>query len=175
MYIAKLNDIMYRTRFECKFHVANTSEVFAVETILDSGCANTMLPLRFAKKSGGIALPLKKEINIAGNSGEAQAYIIPKIEINGYILTHIFVFAANYRKELYDKMLLGLNVLNNLRYTVDRAAGKLEFIESVPESIPGKAFPYRNYFDDFGNYVMLTDNFIEDVINNKNPRSQFNI
>ncbi|MCL2189786.1 MAG: retroviral-like aspartic protease family protein [Defluviitaleaceae bacterium] len=164
MYIAKLNaTVMYRTRFESKFYVGNTAEVFAVETILDSGCANTMLPLRFAKKSGGLALPLKKNINIAGNSGEAQGYIIPKIEIGGYVFTDVFVYAANYRNELSDKMLLGLNVINNLRYTIDRAAGNLEFTERLHDSLPNQAFPYRNYFDDVGNYVMLS----EDMVNTK--------
>lgn len=164
MHIEKLHDITYRTRIGCKFYVANKAEVFTVETIVDSGCANTLLPLKFAKKSEGIALPLKKKISIAGNSGEAQAYIIPKIEFGGHEFTQVFVFAANYRNELSERMLLGLNVLNNLRYTVDRTAGQFEFVENISDSLPSKKFPYRNYFDDFGKYVMLGDDIINVVI-----------
>jgi predicted aspartyl protease len=133
---------------------------FNVEAIVDSGCANTLLPLWAAKRCGGIALPLKRAINIAGNSREAQAYIIPKFEFGGYIASDVFVYAAGFQEELKDRMLLGLNVLNNLRHTIDRAKGQFEFTECVPDWIPNKAFPYRNYFDDFGNYVMLGDDII---------------
>ena len=164
MYIAKLHDIMCRIRFDCKFYQsAESSDTFRVEAIIDSGCINTLLPLRVAHKSGGIALPLKKQINIAGNSREANAYIIPKFEFGGYVFTHVFVFAADYQKELKNRMLLGLNVLNNLRYTVDRAAGQFEFVELLPESLARKDFPYRNYFDDYGNYVMLSDDIITEL------------
>jgi len=162
VYIAKLDDIIYRTRFKCNFyHSAVSVSTFKIETIVDSGCANTLLPLKVAQQCGGIALPLKKEVSIAGNSREAQAYIIPKLEFGGFVFTHIFVFAAEFQRELKHRMLLGLNVLNNLRYTVDRAAGEFEFVERLPESLTRKDFPYRNYFDDFGNYVMLGDNFVD--------------
>ena len=39
------------------------------------------------------------------------------------------------------------------------------FSESIPVTVPNQASPYRNYFDDFGNYVMLTDEYIENVMN----------
>lgn len=163
MYIVKLDDIMYRTRFKCNFYrSAASTDTFKIETIVDSGCANTLLPLKVAHQCGGIALPLKKEVNIAGNSREACAYIIPKLEFGGYIFTHVFVFAAEFQRELKHRMLLGLNVLNNLRYTVDRDAGLFEFVERLPKSLKRKDFPYRNYFDDFGNYVMLGDAYVDE-------------
>jgi hypothetical protein len=161
VYIVQLDDIMYRTRFKCYFyHLTNPTNKFKIETIVDSGCANTLLPLCAAKKCGGIALPLKKYVNIAGNSREAQAYIIPKFEFGGFMFTNVFAFVAEFQRELKERMLLGLNVLNNLRYTVDRDAGEFEFVERLPKSLKQKNFPYRNYFDDFGNYVMLSDNFV---------------
>ena len=162
MYIAKLNDIMYRTMFECTFfYFPDTADSFNIDVIVDSGCVNTLLPLWVAIECQGLALPMKRRINIAGNSRVAQAYIIPKFEIGGYIFTNIFVYAAEFEKELEDRMLLGLNVLNNLRHTIDRSKGQFEFIECLPDSIPNKSFPYRNYFDDFGNYVLLGDDIIE--------------
>jgi hypothetical protein len=158
VHIEKLHDIVYRTRFDSRFFRSDGSaKTFVVETIVDSGCANTLLPLKFARRCGGIALPLKKTVNIAGNSREAQAYIIPKLEIGGFVFTNIFVFAAEFQRELSERMLLGLNVLNNLRYTVDRDAGEFEFAERLPKSLAQNNFPYRNYFDDFGNYVMLSE------------------
>jgi hypothetical protein len=90
----------------------------------------------------------------------ARAYIVPRLEFGDYIFKHVFVFAAEFQKELKDRMLLGLNVLNNLRYTIDRATGQFEFAEHLPKSLARSDFPYRNYFDDFGNYVMLDDNAI---------------
>ena len=162
MYIAKLHDIMYRTRIDSKFFQPDGSKkTFVVETIVDSGCANTLLPLKVAQRCGGIALPLKKAVNIAGNSREAQAYIIPKFEFGGFVFTNVFVFAAEFQKELRNRMLLGLNVLNNLRYMVDRDAGNFEFIERLPKSLPRNDVPYRNYFDDLGNYVMLSNDFVD--------------
>ena len=92
---------MYRTRFDCTFFdVFVSMKEFNVETIIDSGCANTLLPLWAAKRCGGLALPLKRVINIAGNSREAQAYIIPKFEFGGYQATDVFVYAAAFEKEL---------------------------------------------------------------------------
>ena len=85
------------------------------------------------------------------------AYIVPKFEFGGFMFTNVFVFAAEFQRELKERMLLGLNVLNNLRYIVDRDAGEFQFIERLPKSLAQKNFPYRNYFDDFGNYVMLSD------------------
>ena len=162
MYIATLHNIMYRTRFDCTFYdVFDSMTKFNVETIVDSGCANTLLPLWAAKRCGGLALPLKRVVNIAGNSREAQAYIIPKFDFGGYTASDVFVYAAGFQRELKNRMLLGLNVLNNLRHTIDRAKGQFEFIECLPDSIPNKSFPYLNYFDDFGNYVLLGDDIIE--------------
>ena len=161
MHIAKLHDIMCRTRFDCNFyHSAESADKLEIEVIVDSGCANTLLPLWVAQECGGIELPLKKEINIAGNSRVAQAYMIPKLEFGGCVFTNVFVFAAEFRRELKERMLLGLNVLNNLRYTVDRDAGDFEFTERLPKSLPKMEFPYRNYFDDNGDYVMLSDDFV---------------
>ena len=162
MHIVKLDDIVYRTRFKCNFyHSGESNKTFLVEVIVDSGCANTLLPLRVAHQCGGVELPLKKEVNIAGNSREANAYIIPKLEFGGHEFNHVFVYAAEFQRELKHRMLLGLNVLNNLRYTVDRSSGEFEFIERIPKSLTNKDFPYRNYFDDFGNYVMLDDDVID--------------
>jgi len=162
VYIVKLNEIMHRTMFECAFFYSpDTAESFNVDVIVDSGCVNTLLPLWIAIECQGIALPMKRRISIAGNSREAQAYIIPKFEIAGYTFYNVFVYAAEFEKELENRMLLGLNVLNNLRHTTDCAKKQFEFIECIPESIPNKSFPYRNYFDDFGNYVLLGDDIIE--------------
>jgi hypothetical protein len=148
--------------FDCLFFKSpDVAKPFTVDAIVDSGCVNTLLPLWVAMKCQAIALPMKRRINIAGNSREAQAYIIPKFEIGGYTFSNVFVFAAEFEKELKNRMLLGLNVLNNLRHTTDRAKEQFEFIECIPNSIPNKSFPYRNYFDDFGNYVLLGDDVIE--------------
>jgi len=103
---------------------------------------------------------LKRIVNIAENSREAQAYIIPKFDFGGYTASDVFVYAARFQRELKNRMLLGLNVLNNLRHTTDRVKGQFEFIECLPDSTPNKAFPYRNYFDDSGNYVMLDNDVI---------------
>lgn len=139
----------------------DAADSFNVDVIVDSGCVNTLLPLWVAMVCQGIALLMKRRISIAGNSREAQAYIIPKFEIGGYTFSNVFVFAAEFEKELEARMLLGLNVLNNLRHTTDRAKEQFEFIECIPNSIPNKSFPYRNYFDDFGNYVLLGDDIVE--------------
>ena len=161
-YQTELLNTPYRVLINCIFRTKTTESshdnVTDIEAIVDSGCANTLLPLWVAKACGGLPLPMIRMVRVAGNTTKAQAFVIPEIEIGDFTLKSVMVLAADFQGELEDRMLLGPNVMNNWRFTVDRSVGKtgvFEFEEKIPGIVPRKDVPYRNYFDNAGKYILL--------------------
>jgi hypothetical protein len=115
-----------------------------------------MIPSKLAFTSG-IPLNMKRSIVIGASVIETEAFIIERIKIDSLEMNSVFMLAANFKGELADTVLLGLNVLNNWKYTVHRRDNLIEFNESYPDMIPNNTNPYRNYFDSYGRYVLAQE------------------
>ena len=118
-----------------------------IKCIIDTGCATTMLDADLAKRYG-VKLPETTSINIANKRYEAQAYKLHKLFIGNLELDNVFVLGADFDidAELRSGMLLGLNVLNNLMYCVDRNKNEISVKENIFDAIPDKNYPYLHWF-----------------------------
>ena len=118
-----------------------------IKCLIDTGCSTTMLDADLAKRFGA-KLEESTAINLSNKQYVAQAYRIHKLLIGSLELVNVFVFAAQFdiANELYYGMLLGLNVLNNLRYCVDRNENTISIQENIFNGIPDKNYPYLHWF-----------------------------
>jgi len=92
--------------------------------IFDTGSPNTMITVRLAKDLGLKAVSSKiYDVNIAGRSVKCVVTVLPEMTIGGITISDIRVLVGLNASEWRDTMLLGLNVLNYFKYTVDRAIG----------------------------------------------------
>lgn len=123
---------------------------------LDSGCYNTMVPKYFAETSGR-PLGFKHGYKIGGAVVEAQAYSIEKIKIGDVVLERVVAFAADYGGDFASDIILGTNVMNNWRMTIDKKANTFQFCENPLDDLPNKKYIYQNYFDKTGNYVCIQE------------------
>ena len=155
LYEVKLEPVLYREIIFARFFQKDT-EVDKCTVIIDSGCPNSLIPLKYAKRFGQ-KLPFKRLIKIAGNEREAILYSLDGIKIGDFILNDVIMYAANFIGELEDSILLGLNVLNNWKRMISRKDGLFCFEEDLCMELPNKINPYRNYFNEVGDYVMLKE------------------
>ena|GEM_PF-1743997 len=90
--------------------------------LIDTGSPNTMITLRLAKQLGLKAIsPQIHEVSIAGGLVRCVATVLPELSI-GDITIHKIRVLAGLNSPLWRKhILLGLNVLNYFRYTIDRS------------------------------------------------------
>ena len=118
-----------------------------IPCLIDTGCATTMLDITLAKRFGEI-LPETQSIGLGSRRYLAQAYKLEGLLIGSLELNSVFVLAARYdiTEEIYSGMLLGLNVLNNLRYCVDRNENTISIQENIFSGIPDKNYPYMHWF-----------------------------
>jgi len=124
-----------------------TGNEMEIKCVIDTGCQTTMLDMDLAKRFGE-KLEETTIINLAKKQYIAQAYSIHKLLIGGLELNNVFVFAVQYdiTNELYYGMLLGLNVLNNLRYCIDRNENTIGIKENIFKGVPDKNYPYMHWF-----------------------------
>jgi len=59
----------------------------------------------------------------------------------------MLAFSAKYEGTLKNSVLLGLNVLNNLEFTVSRNKGVFEFKEDVWNLVADKEHPFTMFFE----------------------------
>ena len=124
-----------------------TGHEATIMCVIDTGCATTMLDMTLAKRYG-VKLPETTFINIANKRYAAQAYRLHKLLIGNLELDNVFVLGVDYEidAELRSGMLLGLNVLNNLMYCVDRNKNAISVKENIFDAIPDKNYPYLHWF-----------------------------
>jgi hypothetical protein len=149
----------HRLKFYSTIYCSDISDMRAIPVMLDTGCYNSLIPLSRAKISG-IPIGMKRHIVIGASVIETKAYVISRLEIGGLNMKNVFMLAADFKGELADTILMGLNILNNWKYTIHRKDSIIEFEESYPDIIPNKTSPYCNYFDKEGKYVLMQDDGI---------------
>ena len=128
--------------------------------IIDTGCSTTMIDIVFAKRFGE-RLADTHAINMGNKKYMAQAYRLYSILIGSIEIKDVFVLAVEYdiNNELRAGMLLGLNVLNNLEYCVNRNDNVIRIKENIFANVPDKSYPYMHWFRGKGSeYVKFQGN-----------------
>ena len=129
-----------------------------VRTLVDTGAFNSMIDIDLATDYG-IMLPMKIQISIGGNLGEAQGCILPKVTFGNFEMSRVFVLAFPFKDWLTDHIILGANVLNNWDFTTSRTDNVIKLSERIPPYAPNQKHPYQNYFTN-NEYVAIQDEFI---------------
>ena len=118
-----------------------------VDCLIDTGCSTTMVDMDLAKRCG-LKLEETSVINLGNQRYLAQAYKLEKLLIGSLEIKDVFVLAVEYdiSNELRSGMLLGLNVLNNLEYCVNRNHNVIRIKENIFANVPDKSYPYMHWF-----------------------------
>ena len=118
-----------------------------IDCLIDTGCSTTMLDIDVARLYGE-KLEESHAINLGSKQYNAQAYRLHSIFLGGLELRDVFVLAVKFDigSELWAGMLLGLNVLNNLEYSVNRNENVIRVKENVFANIPDAKYPYMHWF-----------------------------
>ena len=107
-----------RIYFPCKVAGLNQNLIF------DTGSPNTMITVRLAKDLGLKAISSKTyDVNIGGGVVKCAVAVLPEMTIGEITIKDVRVLAGLTTPEWRNTMLLGLNVLNYFKYTVDRTVG----------------------------------------------------
>ena len=106
-----------------------------IPCLIDTGCSTTMIDIDMAKRYGE-KLEESLTVNLGNKQYIAQAYKLNTILLGSMEITNVFVLAVQFdiKNELRSGMLLGLNVLNNLEYCVNRN----DFVIRIKENIFAK-------------------------------------
>lgn len=125
-----------------------------IRVMIDTGCYNTMIPLWVAQHTG-YDLGINRAVAIGGSVGVGRLYALDHLTIGGCAMHRVVVLAYPFTRgnELYDTLLLGTNVLNNWKFTIDRKESRFSFTENFPAWLPNQANPYQNYFNEQHEYV----------------------
>ena len=129
-------------RIACHIHFRKDK----AECIIDTACMNTLIPLFLAKKHGR-RLNKTHTVVVGGGVYEATAYSFDNITLGGYRIPRLVAFCANYTGILKTNVLLGLNVLNNLRYTISRNQDTFDFDINIWSLVQDKPYPFAMFFD----------------------------
>ena len=133
-----------------------------VKVLTDSGCFNTLIPLRIAQTASIYMEPPGSDVIVVGGAKySAQKCLVKQIQIEGkdeqgndkldtFDYIHMFAVDFPHGHELFDTILLGLNIMNNWHYAVYKNQHKF-LIDAdpahVPDFVPNKRFPYCSSFD----------------------------
>jgi len=132
---------------------------FPFVCIVDTGCVNTLVDEDLLEVIDYIDLGFTQPIKIAGKSTVSRATILKQVDFGGLKINNMLVFSAPLSgTPAVNRMLLGLNTLNNWNYEIKRSENIIEFSESttLPLGTSSKN-SYTNYFDKYGNYVLVHD------------------
>ena len=143
--IELLPSIQSRLRCTAEIYKRNFFNPSVINVIVDTGCPNTLIPLHRAKIFG-VKTEIKQTITVGNFSGETTAYIIRRIQFGTVELRSVVMFAAEFKRELQDTILLGLNIMNNWNYTVKRNVNKIELDEVFDDDTRNSKYPYQRYF-----------------------------
>ena len=110
----QLRETLSRIYFPCKINGQSYRVLF------DPGSPNTVITVELAKSLGLQAVGSKAEIRISGSTVPVVPVIIPQISIGNMVISEVRVLAGLDAKIWRKTIILGLNVLNYFKYTVDR-------------------------------------------------------
>ncbi|MCL1998729.1 MAG: hypothetical protein FWG65_08175, partial [Turicibacter sp.] len=87
------------------------------DAIIDTGCKTTLCPLSIAKLFG-TKRNISQNIHIGGRIYQSQIYVLNTIILDKLTIQHLPVFACDYRGSIRDSLLIGCNVLKQLKFLV---------------------------------------------------------
>jgi len=145
----------YRVKFESRMFALKTQRYAGpVSVILDTGCVNTLIPIKYAEVYGK-NLNRIRQVHLFGQVFNAKVYSIRKCKFGTLEIEYVTMLADNFGYDLKDTVLLGMNTINNWLPVPDRTENKLFVEEKFPPQIPCAKFPYSNYFNINLEYEML--------------------
>jgi hypothetical protein len=110
----ELGKNLNRIFFPCKIQNNEYSVLF------DPGSPNTIITLALAQSLGLKAVGEKASVKIAGGTIPVVPVILPEISFGNITITDVKVLAGLNVKTWRRTIILGLNVLNYFKYTIDR-------------------------------------------------------
>jgi hypothetical protein len=119
---------------------------FPTQCIIDTGCINTLVPLEYAVLCG-TRLNLESNIIVGGNEYKAQAYSFSDVKFGELKIKRMIGFAAAYKGDLKNRILIGTNFLSNLKITLRKSANEVIVEEELYPPVKDKTYPYVFYFD----------------------------
>jgi hypothetical protein len=110
----QLNKTLSRVFFPCTIAGKNHLVLF------DPGSPNSIVPLALASKLGLKSVGVQTSIKIVGETVSVVPVVIPSITLGTTTISDVRVVAGLDAKVWKKTIILGLNVLNYFKYTVDR-------------------------------------------------------
>ena len=110
----QLRTTLSRIYFPCEVNGDSHSILF------DPGSPNTIITLQLAKSLGLQAAGERTEIRITGAVVPVVPVVVPHITLGNIVISDVRVLAGLDVKIWRKTVILGLNVLNYFKYTVDR-------------------------------------------------------
>ena len=130
-----------------------------INCIIDTACSTSLIPLIFAKQHGE-KLEHTADVTVAGNTYKAILYRFSDLKFGNFIISKMVAFASDYKGNIADSALLGLNVLNNFVITLKRRGKELQF-DYVPWVIvKDKPHPCTMFFKGKGSNPVYPNDFI---------------
>jgi hypothetical protein len=157
MYALSL-DKSYQQRLFTELYASNKEDKpYPIGCIVDTGCANTLIDDNVLRYVDFLDLGFTQAVRIAGASVLGKAIVLNLVDFGGLKAEKVLVFAAPLiGTPVTNRMLLGLNIMNNWNYEVKRSENVIEFSEALLLPIGANTEnKYTNYFDTNGNYVLI--------------------
>ena len=135
------------------------------EGILDTACSTSLVPLKRAKEFGK-PLDYRADVTVGGNKYKAQLYLLEKLQFGTFLIEEVTMFAAEYKDSLEDRLLIGNNILFNLRIDLFRnETGVLNFEFTKYRYTKNKDKPFIFFFDSKNQRLLYPDELlVEDVL-----------
>ena len=144
-------------RYVCDLYFGNRAR----KCIIDTASANTLIPLKFAKRHGK-KLNSTATVIVAGNTYKSTLYLFEDISFGNLKITKMVAFAADYKGNIEDRVLLGLNVVNNLEILLSRHRKSIDFDFKPWSLVKDREHPCAMFFKDTGsNPVYPTELLVE--------------
>ena len=135
-----------------------------IDCIIDTACSTTLVPLAFAKRHGK---PLRHtaSVTVAGHKYKATLYQFDNVRLGNWLMPKMVAFAAAYKGNIEESVLLGLNVLNNLEITLTRCGRELFFKYNPWILVKDKPFPCTMFFKDKGSHPVYPNDLLVEFDN----------
>ena len=154
---------LYRFSIEINMLQGITSTKSTHPCLIDTGSANTFVPHDFAKQ-WFITTKATKEVLVGGHTYTATVMQAKSIfNLGGLKIRDVQVLSSrDFKGTLSRYILLGANILNNLKFTLDKRKGVFEFEEKIAPYRERCIQPYRYYFGENGE--VLVEDIEEEVL-----------
>jgi len=130
--------------------------------IVDTACSTTLVPLKFAQRHGK-RLGHTATVVVAGNIYKSTLYLFEDIFFGSLKITKMVAFAANYKGNIEDRILLGLNVINNFEILLSRHRKSIDFNFKPWSPVENKKHPCAMFFKDTGSHPVYPTELLAEI------------